>query len=209
MCYLVKLYAWIKCKKMKRRRRIRPVHFGIIRPAYSRAHGPVGVRRCGEHDGFDKKAKHTPSLEFYLQGNPGRVIWRCKQSFYIWLRQGNITAVYNTEACLSFQQVKSGLGAGNNVFNVCLCGWLCAHTHTGACQRVCETRWGLHCAKRCHAWAVTAPTAINWRDEKYNEKYNEMSKQGVLLDAFYSRHMLRAPASTRPGLGNETGNDNI
>ena len=36
-----------------------------------------------------------------------------------------------------------------------------------------------------------------------------MSKQGVLLGAFCSRHVLKAPALMLPVLGKETGNDNI
>lgn len=66
------------------------LHFGMKGPAYSQAHSPVWVQRCEEDDGFDKKAKHTPSLEFYLQGNPGCIIRECKQSFYIWLRHETI-----------------------------------------------------------------------------------------------------------------------
>lgn len=57
-------------------------------------HRPVWVQRCGEHDGFDKKAKHTLGFKFDLLGNPACIVCRCKQgkpSFYIWLRQKNIT----------------------------------------------------------------------------------------------------------------------
>lgn len=70
------------------------LHFSNMGPAYSWAHSTVWVQWCGEHDGFEKKAKHTPILEFYLRGNPGRIIKGCKQgkqSFHIWLRQRNIT----------------------------------------------------------------------------------------------------------------------
>lgn len=75
-------------------------------------------------------------------------------------------------------------------------GWVCVcgsrHTDVQVRVGVCQTRRGVRRAKHRHAWAVTAPTAINWRDEKYNEKYNEMSKHGVLLGAFYCCHMLRS-----------------
>lgn len=80
-----------------------------MEPDLKEAYSLVLVQRCEEHDGFDKKVKYTPILEFYLQGNPGRIIRECKQGFYVWVRDEYITSFHHH---LSVHQVKYGLGAG-------------------------------------------------------------------------------------------------
>lgn len=87
--------------------------------AYSQAHSLVWVQRCEEHDGFDRRAKHTAVSEFYLRCNPAYYEGVQTELQHLALAWDHYhQAVSNTAATfhhpLSVHQVKSGLGAGED-----------------------------------------------------------------------------------------------